>query len=143
MCLNACTAKNIIKRKKKIKNDGFKKNFGEKKLSFSPLHMNTCAALTCNSIFAPSLHLQLQSPSGRAEASLLLLTQIWECVCDRNKSHQLFAQSLQRGFLLANIVPAKGWGEEAFRHIAWTKVGKGNTYPGAYPGASALKWESE
>lgn len=112
-------------------------------MSFSPLHMNTCAALTCNSIFAPSLHLQLQSPSGRAEASLLLLTQIWECVCDRNKSLQLFAQSLQRGFLLANIVPAKGWGEEAFRRIAWTKVGKGNTYPGAYPGASALKWESE
>lgn len=53
-------------------------------MSFSPLHMNMCAALTCNSIFAPSLHLQLQSPSGRAKASLLLLTQIWECVTETN-----------------------------------------------------------
>lgn len=42
-------------------------------------------------------------------------------VCDQNKSHQVFAQSLHPTCSLL-----RAWGEETFRHFTWAEMGKDN-----------------
>jgi len=60
-------------------------------------------------------------------------------VCDRNKLHQVSDQSLHPTCCLL-----RGWGEETFRRLAWTEMGKDSvTHTDKAAETQAKRWQGQ